>query len=61
MKDALESDLWAFESIPEKLVRYAWRSRGYISVEEHAALLNMTVADLEKEEEEEGITGSRRA
>ena len=52
MKDALESDLWAWERIPEKLVRYAWRSRGYTSFEEQAAILNMTVANLQKEEAE---------
>ena len=46
---ALEGDLWSWNQIPSKLIRWAWRSRGYVSLEEHIQLCGLTEEEVETE------------
>jgi len=52
LEDALESDLWAWLNIPQKIVRYAWRSRGYTDAQKQAEMLNLRLEELQEEEKE---------
>jgi hypothetical protein len=40
LEDALECDRWAWENIPTKLIRYAWRSRGYTDEQKQAEMFS---------------------
>ena len=56
LRTALLSDVWAWRHLHEKIIRWGWRSRGYVTQEEHAKWFGISLEKmLEEDKSADGL------